>query len=76
MRPFMLKIVIGKGHTEFRSRHQQDASKILQDPLGRIAWVELARKARLKSANEKHPSKYIPVAALLGFVFENDIEDT
>lgn len=76
VRPFMFKNVIGKGHTEFSSGRQQDASEFFQHLLERMARAEHAGKVRLISADDEDPSRYIPVAALFGFEFEDRIEDS
>lgn len=75
VRPFMFKNVIGKGHPEFSSGRQQDASEFLQHFLDRINRAERTGKRRLMVEGEDE-SRFVPVSALFTFQVEERIQDS
>lgn len=74
IRPFMFKRIIGKGHTEFSSGRQQDASEFFQYFLEKIAKAEQKGQNRLQGAGEGD-STLVPTQTLFGFKLEERIED-
>lgn len=75
VRPFMFKNVIGKGHPEFSSGRQQDASEFLQHVLDRMNRAERIGKSRLLVEGEDE-SRFVPVSALFTFQVEERIQDS
>lgn len=75
VRPFMFKNVIGKGHPEFSSGRQQDASEFLQHFLDRINRSERTGRRRLLVEGEDE-SRFVPVSALFTFQVEDRIQDS
>lgn len=74
VRPFMFKRIIGKGHAEFSSGRQQDASEFFQYFLEKLARAEQRGQNRLQSAGEAD-STLAPTQTLFGFKLEERIED-
>lgn len=72
--PFMFKRIIGKGHPEFSSGRQQDASEFFQYFLEIIANAEQMGHNRFSSDREAG-SKPVSTQALFGFMLEERIED-
>lgn len=71
VRPFMFKTLIGKGHAEFSSARQQDASEFFQYLLDKLARAERAGRSRLESDPAED---FVPSAALFGFQIEDCIK--
>lgn len=72
IRPFMFKALIGKGHSEFSSSRQQDASEFLQHFLDKLTSAEKSGLRRLAQTEE---SNFVPTSALFNFEVEDRIED-
>lgn len=75
VRPFMFKNLIGKGHTEFSSARQQDATEFYQHFLEKIEKAEQQGLKRLHPEGG-NPNDFVNTAALFGFEVEERIEDT
>lgn len=75
IRPFMFKLVIGKGHQEFCSSRQQDASEFFQHFLDRITRAERAGKERLL-ADEESVHEFVPTSSLFNFEVEERVLDS
>lgn len=75
IKPMMFKSVIGKGHSEFSSGRQQDASEFYQHFLDRITRAEHGGKQRLLSDGDS-AEEFVPTAALFQFELEDRIEDS
>lgn len=74
IRPFMFKNVIGKGHIEFSSGRQQDASEFFQHFLDRMIRAERAGRQRV--LDDESADKFTPLAALFGFETEDRLQDS
>lgn len=74
IRPFMFKTLIGKGHPEFSSSRQQDASEFFQHFLDKITRAERAGLKRLLRASETAET-FVHTSALFSFLVEERIED-
>lgn len=74
VKPVMFKNVIGKGHVEFSSGRQQDASEFFQHFLDKMTRAELVGKHRLLAQGEQR-EEFAPLAALFEFELEDRIED-
>ncbi|CAN8064539.1 unnamed protein product [Agarophyton chilense] len=74
VRPFMFKALIGKGHTEFSTSKQQDASEFFQHFLDKITRAERTGKARLQH-DADNTEGFVQTSALFGFELEDRIED-
>lgn len=75
IRPLMFKSLVGKGHPEFSSPRQQDASEFYQYFLDKMAKAERMGIKRLLIEGEDE-SGFIPTEALFGFEVEERIEDS
>lgn len=74
IRPFMFKTLIGKGHPEFSSSRQQDASEFFQHFLDKITRAERAGLKRLLRSPETAET-FVQTSALFSFQVEERIED-
>ncbi|CDF33158.1 unnamed protein product [Chondrus crispus] len=74
IKPFMFKMLIGKGHPEFRSPRQQDAVEFFQYFLDKISRAERSGQDRLSKAIAGD-SAFVPTAALFQFKVEERLED-
>eukprot|EP00178_Gracilaria_changii_P026292 TRINITY_DN808_c0_g2_i1.p2 TRINITY_DN808_c0_g2~~TRINITY_DN808_c0_g2_i1.p2 ORF type:complete len:849 (+),score=127.98 TRINITY_DN808_c0_g2_i1:13335-15881(+) len=74
IKPFMFKTLIGKGHSEFSTSRQQDASEFFQHFLDKITRAERTGRTRLQSDPE-NAEGFVPTSALFGFELEDRIED-
>ncbi|KAI0562705.1 Ubiquitinyl hydrolase [Gracilaria domingensis] len=74
VKPFMFKTLVGKGHSEFSTSRQQDASEFFQHLLDKLSRAERTGKARLQSDSDAAES-FVHTSALFGFELEDRIEE-